>query len=693
MVNSDDEVIVDLEFVIPADEKVDFELEGVVTGSINDQLVATLTDIYAVGAETGLVVKLVGNAFTKELSSSSRDIEGSEINVSFDKSDIDEAKPNAEEVLFGTLNLSSVADYTIDELSVEITTGTGVENVIDNIELDGSSYDSLSGTVYTFEDIALNAGEDLELPLTFDVVDNTALTGESVEFKVVIVKVTDEENDETYTDGGSNDLADILSTNSLKSKIVDIESASFTLNQTKVTDRTLVLGNGIEVVLYKGKLSLGDADEVTVRDMSLTGSITVSTGSLDYDFEDIIDSVELNIGGKTFDGDVMDTYVEFNSINAVVAAGSDNVEVVVTAVLLDNDSVNEGDVFVLDNVDASELVLEDSDGEDLVDANVTVNNTSNTQLTLNENGSITFVVDLNGDYKNDIDEVVLAGESPVALAEVEIEAIDEDVEIEDLVFTATGDLSTTLDEVRLVADGAVLAEGAVVVYNTASGVTTITFEDQFVVAETMEKFNALLVADLNPILTEGGEVSAVAQDVTVKVDSMDAKGASSNDDLPFTAGTTYSYAVSIVPATLTLADYSDFSEGDTSAELEINVDEGNNDLDGADIYAKSVTFVKYADLIEEIINLDNDDAVLFSTGTTTVGNLSGQVITFGTGADSIINDGDKLEIRLNDSTLSDGDTRVIEVVNGVDGGFVYTIDSADYNAVNDSRVNLGTYKK
>jgi hypothetical protein len=153
------------------------------------------------------MVSLSGHSMSSVLLSNARNIEGSEINLSFDKSDIDEAKPNAEGVLVGTLKLSAVSDYTIDALEVTVTTnsGTEVENVIQTIELDGSSSDSdnTSSTTnvakYTFEDIALTAGEERELDLTFDIVDNTALNGKSLTFAVKVAKVTDEENDETYT--------------------------------------------------------------------------------------------------------------------------------------------------------------------------------------------------------------------------------------------------------------------------------------------------------------------------------------------------------------------------------------------------------------------------------------------------------------------------------------------------------------
>jgi len=121
-VNSDDEIIADLDYIIPADEKIDFELRGVVTGSVNDTIEMVFPnpteDIYAVGDSTNV-------ATTITISSSdiadAKTIDGSEVNVSFDKSDIDEAKPNAEKVAVGTLKISTdSSDYTVNKLTVTV---------------------------------------------------------------------------------------------------------------------------------------------------------------------------------------------------------------------------------------------------------------------------------------------------------------------------------------------------------------------------------------------------------------------------------------------------------------------------------------------------------------------------------------------------------------------------------------------
>jgi len=696
MVNSDDEVIVDLEYTIPQDETIDFELKGTVTGSIGETDVeAVLTDIYAVGAKTGLIVSLSGDAMTTLLSDA-RKIKGSEINVSFDKSDIDEAKPNADWVLVGTLKLSAVSDYTIDKLEVTVTSGTGVDTIIKTLELDGSSSDSDNATstgttaVYAFEDIALSAGETKSLDLTFDVNDNVNLNGEDVTFSIKIVKVTDEENDEDYTT--TTELNSVLSSNSFNNKTIDIETARLTLTQTTVSTRTLVIGNGVEVVLYKGKLSVGDSDDVTLKDFDLTGSLKTSTWAniTAYDYEDILDDVTLNIGGKTFDGDINATNVEFSSINAVIAAGSDNVEVTVTAVLKDNDSVNNGDLLVLDNV---AVVAKDSENEQLVIANVSVANNSDTTLKLNELGTLSFKVVTNGDNKDEIDDVVLAGTNGVALAEVEFEADEENAKIQELVFTASGDVSTTLENVRLVKGSNVIVDGAVVAYNTSgthSGKTTITFKNDFTVDTASNKIKAVLVADLNNVTTEGGTVSANTQTpVEITLVTVDAKWVASNEDLNAGSLGVTSNAVTVVPVLVTVSIVDELGLNDSTALVRFTVDKGNNDLANSNLYVTSIALEKAAPGV--IVRNDDNEEVTITDNTS-----SGLVVTLSNATQKelakIVN-GDEYELKV---ATEDDELRInkygISVWVDLDGDL--TLDAGEtFKISNDKVIDLGTYSK
>ncbi len=686
MVDNDDEVVVELDYLIDADSEVDFELLGGVSGSIADTVEVNVSEVYAIGADTGVIAQIT---YDTSFNATVAVIDGSEINASFDKSDIDEAKPGAEDVLVGTFNLDSDGDYTINKINVRVqsTNGSGVLDILDRLELDGRAFDSEDSTSnadidvnYVFEDVTLN-NESLELELVAEIIDNVNLNGQALDFTISITEIEDEENDETYT---LANVTDVLSTNSFKTKSIDIEAASIRLTQSNVSARDLVLGNGIEVVLYQGKINVGDASDVTLVDLDLNGT---ATGS--FDFKDIIDSATLNIGGVTADADVKTGSLEFNNADITVASGAKNVEVLISAVLKDFDGITGGESF---SFDVNSISAEDEDGEDLIASSITINSSANDAvITMNNTGTLTVAVVRNGDYKDDIEDVVLAGTSNVTLAELTLEAEEEDVDVNELTFVINGDFVDTIEDARIMAGSTVIADGGVV---TLSGSTTeILFED-FTVEDTGSEIAATLVVDLNIITNEGGVVSANAGDIVVSAlttNNVDAEGASSNDDIPATlAGdNANSTAVSVVPALVTVSVSDSFGEGDLTAAIEINLDMGDNDLNNDDVTAQSMRLSNNANLIAEIINIDNNDEVLYSAGTT--GSISGQVITFATGAEIV--DGDRLEIRIDSGAAAVDTSYLMEILRGSDAGFVYTVDGDNYNVTNESRTALGTYKR
>ncbi len=456
MVNNDDEIVADLDFTIPQDDKIDFELKAVVTGSIGETIhvqFENADDIYAVGATTGINVSFVAGKAAGDPSvdiATPETIEGSEINVSFEKSDIDEAKPNAEEVLVGTLNLlAATDDYEVTEVQV-VVTATGIpviggnqkkiSDVITAIELDGVSDDNTTTennaitnttATYRFDDIALSANSEFALPLTFDIEDENLYNGVNLDFQVVITEVEDTEENITYTatlPSATNNLSDILSSTSLDNKDITVETGKLTVTNVAVTDRDLVLGNNVETVLYKAKLSVGDADTITINDFDLRKA---AAHTMTEDLDKVIESATLNIGGVTKDADIDADSVDFTSINVDVAAGADNVEVLVTAVLKDNDSVSGGDVIALE-LNLASLDVDDSDGDTLPNVVTTAANNKLTKTTLLSQGTFEFAIIQNGDNKDDIETVVLAGSTDVAIAEYKMEADLEDMDVNSL---------------------------------------------------------------------------------------------------------------------------------------------------------------------------------------------------------------------------------------------------------------------
>ena len=599
MVNGDDEIVALVNYTLASDDKVSVELTGTVVGSVGDSIKFVFEgadDIYATAANTGMPVAISNADITTEEISDLNNIEGAEINIAFDTSDVDEANPDSEDVLIGTLRMTATSDdYEITSLEVKVT-GTTVD-AIDDLELGGSSYDSVEGNVYTFEDIVLSAGEELSLELTMDLNEETepaTLNGETLIFDVTVVEIEDDTNDVTYVDGDASfPTSDILSTTALSTQSIDIESAGITFTAVQVNERELVLGNGIETVIYKGKISVSDSETVTIQDFNLVASANNSLSGEDLD--DVIDNATLNIGGQTFGADVEADSVDFTNINAVIAAGADNIEVLVTAVLKDNDSITgAGNILALE-VDTTTMELEDSNGDDLVAANITTTNINTSsklaETSLLDRGTFLVKVVTNGELEDDIEETVLAGSSAVALAEVEIQAEYEAIDVDALTFTVAGDFSDSLLNVHLIAaDGTVIASDAVV--NLNGGNTEILFED-FTVAESDDEMDAVLVADLRAYDTTGDETQGQLGDIVVMVAaplSADLEGDASNDPITTitsnagTAGDT----VSVVPALVTASIVDTLGTDDKYATVEFTVDKGDNDFDSDDIVITTV---------------------------------------------------------------------------------------------------------
>jgi len=679
-VNSDDEVVAEIDYTLGAGKSVKFELKGTVTGSIGKTIQVSFDDAddaYVMGATSDVSIAVEDSV---AVLSSVMSIEGSEISASFVKSDIDEARPNAEGVLVGTLKLAAASDYTVDSLTVTVKatgTQTDSEDVIDSIDVDDASADvvgslSSSARVYTFKDISLVGGETTSLPITIDLKDDTAINGTSLNFTVKVTGITDEENDEEYTTDSA--LGTVLSTNSFSSKTVDVSAASLTLTQTKVSTKEIVIGNGIEVVAYKGKLSVGDSDDVTINDITFVGVPNNSA----FDMSDVVDSAVLNIGGKTYTADIDTNNIDFTSIAHKVVAGTDNSEFTLTLTLKDSDNIaGNNDSFVV-TLAKADIDAEDSEGESILTGNKTVTPVSGTNtIVLNDAGSLTVTVKNNGDYKDTVKSTVLAGASTVALGEISLEANEEDAKIKELVLTVTGgietDFSSTLNNVRIInaSTNAVIASNATVTYE--DNTTLITFDDDFTIPEASNEIKALIVADLEKFSDKGGVVSAETGDIQLAYSSADVTGVSSNDDIDVdSSSSAVTEVVSIVPAIVTVSVSDTFAKDDEIAKVTFTVDKGNNELTDDSITLKSFVFdsTPESDLV---FRDDNGDSVTAA--------LSGK--TYTVSSTSEITNGDVYTI--------EASTAFTSTAYFAKNGVTYSIGGETYKIVNDSTTYLGKY--
>lgn len=230
------EIVANIDYVLEKDSgTIDFELKGSFSELDDDNAVFSLENadaVLAIGNKYGF--NIANDVGAAAVTMGTITIEGSEVTTSFDKSNIDEAKIEAENVLLGTLKLKSAAsDYTINSYSVCLSNAEVVSTEIKDLTLGGNSYDSLvldAATLfcpagydeYKFEDISLNAGQQVSLQLAVDFEDTVS---EDDDLSVDVsfdnhIDVTDEDNDEDYD---QTNISDIFSTTSFTEKTLTIQ--------------------------------------------------------------------------------------------------------------------------------------------------------------------------------------------------------------------------------------------------------------------------------------------------------------------------------------------------------------------------------------------------------------------------------------------------------------------------------------
>ena len=650
MVNSDDEISVSLDVVVPADEEVEFVLTLSFNELTTNDVTVTLDEVFATGASTGVNASIDP---ATELVATISSVIGSEINATFDASDVDEAKADSDEVAIGTLTLETEGDYEVDVTVEVMSNSTVLSDVIDRMELDGKSSDeendSATTGTYVFEDVSIN-GETVVLPLTVDI-EEDALNNTELDFKVTITAVEDVANDEDYT-GSAAVTAEVLNKDTFSSTDLTIEDGSLELVQTRVNDRELILNDGEETVLFKGEIDTGDSDDVELESIIFTDNGSALVGS---DLQDVIARATLYIGGQSFT-DTPDSSGELDfNVNLEIPAGSDDVEVVLYAELNDDGDDVTGTMAYTTSVAGMEVV--DSNNDTIVPTlslKAAQGNDKDTITTIRTNGTLEIDIDNNTDYDDMIEAAVLAGSSDVYLAGLNVHAEYEAMDVTDLTFTANLDISENFENVRLMDGSTVVASGGDV-----DGMT-IVFED-VTFADSTDEVELALVADAVSI-SDAGDADAVSAllnlTLTVAIAAGDVEGADSDDDITgadLVVGATVSEAVSVVPALVTVTIDDSFGASDAVGEIVFNVDMGNNVLEESDVLLATFPTADFA-------NVYDDDLVAFA-------------------ANVEIKDGDVFKLEALATGLQVLDVDAITV----------TIDGATYGISNDKNMDLGTY--
>ena len=573
-------IVASLNQVVKSGEKVNFVLRGEATDDLNKRLELKLDDVYAVGATTDIAVATTP---AKAYVTTSKNVEGTAVNFTLDRNDVNEISANTDDAKLGDLVFVTTSNYNAD---IEVTvSSTDVEEL--ELAWDLGKADAAK-KVFTFKDVQLNKGTT-KLPLTADVKEN-ATNNNRIQVKVKVVAL----EDETLGEKVAN-VNKVLNNVEL-TKYVTVKTSGITLTAEKANVTKVVPKNNQEVVLYKGKLDLTGGENITLENLRFDSQ------NAGQDLNDYISGATLSVGGKKFSADVNSNNINVSSIYAEIQKNAKGVEVLLTATLKDKELTS--------NVNLKVAPAEISASSDNAKGNrATIATTgyygNKVSTEVNLTSKTTLKVEA---VKNVVKDNVLAGNKNVTLAAFKLK------------FTSNqANLASSISNVKLMDGSTVISNSA-----TLEG-ATVKFEN-FTLPQSSKDRNLTVVADVSAVSTAGGQTSTILGDVTFTGIVADTTDATSDASLATVASET----VKIVPVVVTYQVTEKYGNGQTEAIVKINVDKGDNEIskislkslnltngaalallkvNGNDIASKDVTAIN-----EDVTNLKSFDVRMVLDG-------------------------------------------------------------------------------
>ncbi|PZM85681.1 hypothetical protein DLH72_01710 [Candidatus Gracilibacteria bacterium] len=533
-------VVASLDYTVKSGEKVNFVLKGKIVDDLNKKLTLKLDNVYAVGASTQVAAKSTeGTLVTVE-----KDVIGSAVNFTFNREGTNEVSKGADDVKIGELVFNTTSDYTA---TLKVTVTGSAATQYENLELDGDTPENNSSP-YTFKDVDLSKGST-KLPLTVDV-KSTAVNNTNLNFKVEVVQLEESVTGEKLT---AANLKKVVNNTELSKNVV-VKAAGIKLTAETVNNTSVVPKGNQQVVLYKGKLDLSGGEDITLDSLSFA-----KDGGEDLD--DYISGVTLNIGGKTFSGDVNTTTINFSSIYAKIEKNSKGVNLLLSATLKDVELTANKTL----KVKASEM----SASSDNVSGNVAEAPTAATSTTVTLTPKTSLQIT---NVTNELKDNVLAGNNNVEIGSFKVKDTSSDILFNSFkvkVQAVTGDasrFSSALRNLRLVDGSEVIASGGQVEGEYVKF-------DSFTLKQFGKDRTLKIVADLAALSSAGGESApfmGTLKFTEVVVDSDDV-----SNTTPIVIA---SEEVKVVPAIVTYSVTKGLSEGNSQATVKVTVDKGNNDI-------------------------------------------------------------------------------------------------------------------
>jgi len=464
-------------------------------------------------------------------------IEGGKINVDLEGTNED-VRVDQNDVVFGTFSvLATAEDIDVDEMKFVVMRSNSAVCLEDlrlrdkngkgsySLDYDATCSTGTDNATTTAENMILTKGVTYEFEIVGDIA-STAVDADAYYVTWAAANVT--------ADGVSSDntvSANDFSSASLTGPTMTVSPSKLTIRQSALSNETVVNGTK-SVLVFRGTLEAGSTSDVTVTSLTVAATSTAQT------WDGVVDGLKLFIDGVQVSNDNTVTSEEalFTSFSKVVKAGSSNkVTFEVYADLTDGSTV-----------EMVQLQVEDADATDEDDDTVTAVSATNATvsdsnpvvgsriLTISGTGTLTAVLDSNyTGLRNDF--YAIAGTQKQLAGRVQLKALYEDVELEDLVVTVssswsnTSTVEATFDTLNVYSDAAMTD-----LLGTADVTRgTVTIENvNFVVPADTTKY-LYLGLNLNSVGT--GDNGTATPSTSIFLALLDAgttaQGVSSNDDV------------------------------------------------------------------------------------------------------------------------------------------------------------------
>lgn len=544
-------IVASLSQVVKSGEKVNFVLRGEATDDLNKKLQLKLDDVYAVGATTDIAVATTP---AKTYVTTEKTVEGTAVNFTLDRNDVNEISANTDDAKLGELVFVTTSNYNAD---IEVTVNS---TDVEDLELGGDlGKADAAKKVFTFKDVQLNKGTT-KLPLTADVKEN-ATNNNRIQVKVKVIAL----EDETLGEKVAN-INKVLNNVEL-TKYVTVKTSGITLTAEKANVTKVVPKNNQEVVLYKGKLDLTGGENITLENLRFDSQ------NAGQDLNDYISGATLSVGGKKFSADVNKDNINVSSIYAEIQKNAKGVEVLLTATLKDKELTAPVNLKVApaeisassDNAKGNRATIATT-GYYGNKVSTEVNLTSKTTLKVEA-------------VKNVVKDNVLAGNKNVTLAAFKLKDTTTDVYFNSLEFTSNqANLASSISNVKLM-------DGSTVISNSATLEGAKVKFENFTLPQSSKDRNLTIVADVSAVSTAGGQTSTILGDVTFSGIVADTTDATSDASLATVASET----VKIVPVIVTYQVTEKYGNAQTEAIVKINVDKGDNEISKISLKSLNLT--------------------------------------------------------------------------------------------------------